>query len=165
MRVMGVDTSLRSSGVALIEARGSVLKAVEYQLVKNPADRALSACLQNLYHSVVEIIGQWKPDEAAIEGIFFCRNVKTAVVLGHARGVVIAACASAGVPVYEYSPRRIKQAVVGFGSAGKEQVRKMITAILALDEEPRQDASDAFAIAICHLHSKAGHPELMPKEI
>ncbi len=152
-RVLGVDTSLRSTGIALIKARGSVYKTLDYALVKNPQGCPLSACLDHLYRAVADILARGKPDVAALEGIFFCKNVKTAVILGEARGVVIAACAAAAVPVYEYSPRRVKQAVVGFGNAGKEQVRKMVMAILHLDEEPHEDAADALAIALCHLHT------------
>lgn len=156
MRILGVDTSLRSTGVALIQARGSALQTLAYELVKNPPGRPVSACLDHLHRSMSAIIAREKPQAAALEGIFFCKNVKTAVILGEARGVVLAACAAAGVPTYEYSPRRVKQAVAGYGNAGKEQVRKMVMALLNLDEPPHEDASDALAIAICHLHSAAG---------
>ena len=149
---MGVDTSLRSSGVALIETSGSTLTAIEYERVKNPVGRSLSRCLHHLYSAIAEIIDQGKPDAVAIEGIFYCKNVKTAVVLGEARGVVIAVAAAAGIPVYEYSPRSVKKALVGFGAASKEQVRKMVITILNLKDEPDEDASDALAIAICHIH-------------
>ncbi len=151
-RVLGVDTSLRSTGVALVAARGSRYAALEYELVKNPPGRPLSACLEHLSRSLAGILARGRPQAAAVEGVFFCKNVKTAVILGEARGVVIAACAAAGVPVFEYSPRRVKQAVAGYGQADKEQVRKMVMAILGLAEEPHEDAADALAIAICHLH-------------
>lgn len=164
-RVLGVDTSLRSTGVALIQARGSVYETLEYERVKNPPTRSLSACLAHLQRAVDEILVREKPDAAALEDIFFCKNVKTAVILGEARGVVIAACAAAGVPVYEYSPRRVKQAVVGYGNADKEQVRKMVMAILKLDEEPQEDAADALAIALCHLYTVGRWSGLMGKAI
>ncbi len=151
-RVLGVDTSLRSSGVALIETSGSTLTAIEYERVKNPVGRSLSKCLNCLYSAITEIIDHGKPDAVVVEGIFYCKNVKTAVILGEARGVVIAAAAVAGIPVYEYSPRSVKQAVVGFGAASKEQVRKMVITILKLNDVPDEDASDALAIAICHAH-------------
>ncbi len=164
-RVLGVDTSLRSSGVALIQARGSLYDTLEYELVKNPPARSLSACLEHLSRTLLEIIARGKPQAAAVEGVFFCKNVRTAVILGEARGVVVAACASCGVPVYEYSPRRVKQAVVGFGNASKEQVRKMVMAILKLRETPHEDAADALAIALCHLHGNARYPGLAAKTI
>jgi len=164
-RILGVDTSLRSTGLALIQARGSLYQTLEYDLVKNPPGRPLSACLEYLARALSEIITRGKPQAAALEGIFFCKNVKTAVILGEARGVVIAACSAAGVPVYEYSPRRVKQAVVGFGNAGKEQVRKMVMAILKLDETPHEDAADALAIALCHLHTVGRYAGLTAKAI
>ena len=102
---------------------------------------------------------------AAIEGILYSRNVKTAVALGHARGVVIAACAAAGVPVYEYAPRRVKQALVGHGGADKVQVRKMVMTLLNLADEPGEDAGDALAMAICHLHNRTRHEMLAPEAI
>ena len=164
-RVLGVDTSLRSTGVALIQARGSAYETLEYELVKNPSGRSLSACLEHLARAMGEILARGKPQAAALEGIFFCKNVKTAVILGEARGVVIAACAAAGVPVYEYSPRRVKQAVVGWGNADKQQVRKMVMAILKLGEEPHEDAADALAIALCHLHTTGRLAGLTTKAI
>jgi len=152
-RILGVDTSLRSTGLGLIEVHGSRLEALEHGLVKNPAAWPLSRCLKNLQAAIGAILERGRPGTVAIEGVFFCKNVSTAVILGEARGVVIAACAAAGVPVYEYSPRRVKQAVVGFGAAGKEQVGRMVTLLLSLREPLPEDAADAFAIAICHAHA------------
>jgi len=152
-RILGVDTSLRSTGLGLIQVRGSRLEVVEQAQVKNPAAWPLSRCLVHLNAAIGEILERGKPGVVAIEGIFFCKNVRTAVILGEARGVVIAACAAAGVSVYEYSPRRVKQAVVGFGGAGKEQVVRMVTSLLGLREVPPEDAADALAIAICHAHA------------
>ncbi|MGQ9660780.1 MAG: crossover junction endodeoxyribonuclease RuvC, partial [Kiritimatiellia bacterium] len=91
---------------------------------------------------------------AAIEGGFYCKNVRTALLLGEARGVAIAACAAHGLPVYEYAPRRVKQAIVGFGAADKVQVRRMVARLLALSREPHEDEGDALALAICHLHDR-----------
>ncbi len=164
-RILGVDTSLRSTGVALIQARGSACETLEYERVKNPPDRPLSACLAHLARAMDAILARGRPQAAALEGIFFCKNVKTAVILGEARGVVIAACAAAGVPVHEYSPRRVKQAVVGYGNADKQQVRKMVMAILKLNAEPHEDAADALAIALCHLHASGNYPGLTAKAI
>jgi crossover junction endodeoxyribonuclease RuvC len=164
-RVLGIDTSLRSTGVAVVEAAGNSLRAVEHGALVMPASLSHSACLARLYRGIAEIIDCTGVEAAAVEGVFYCRNVKTAMILGQARGVAIAACAGRGVPVYEYAPRRVKQAVVGFGSAGKDQVRKMVMSLLALDEEPAEDAGDALAIAICHLHNRTGCAALMPEEI
>lgn len=151
-RVLGVDTSLRSSGVAVVQAHGSRLESVEFGLIKNPPARSVSQCLHNLALNIAELIERYHPDAAAVEGIFFCKNIKTVLSLGQARGVVLAACAAADVPVYEYPPRRVKQSVTGYGNAGKEQVRRMIMAVLNLSETPSEDAADALAIAVCHLY-------------
>ena len=152
-RILGVDTSLRSTGLGLIQVRGSRMEVVEQAVVKNPAAWSLSRCLVHLHTAISEILERGQPGIVAIEGVFFCKNVRTAVILGEARGVVIAACAAAGVSVYEYSPRRVKQAVVGFGGAGKDQVIRMVTSLLGLREAPSDDAADALAIAICHAHA------------
>ena len=165
MRILGIDTSLRSTGVAVVEQAGSRLSAVEYGALKTPQKRLLSECLRNLHRGVSEIIARCDPGVVAIEGVFFSRNAKTAVILGEARGAVIAACAARNLPVFEYAPRRVKQAVVGFGAADKVQVRGMVMSLLALPDEPQEDAGDALAIAICHAHSRSGHPTLAPKEI
>ena len=164
-RVMGIDTSLRSTGVAVVEAVGNRFAAVEYSVIKTPPKQPLSVCLRRLYEGLSDVIQRSRPTGVAIEGVFFCKNVKTAVILGEARGAAIAVCAGNGMPIYEYAPRRVKQAVVGYGTATKEQVRKMVMSLMALREEPPEDAGDALAIAICHLHSMSGHPALAPKGI
>ena len=165
MRILGIDTSLRSTGVAVVEQAGSRLSAVEYGTLKTPQKRLLSECLSRLHEGVTEIVTRCEPEAVAVEGVFFSRNAKTAVILGEARGAVIAACSAKGLPVFEYAPRRVKQAVVGYGAADKAQVRQMVMSLLALKDEPQEDAGDALAIAICHAHSRGGHPTLAPKEI
>ena len=159
IRVLGVDTSLRSTGVGVVDAVGSNYKAVTWGTIKNPAARAHTACLAHLFEQVREIIQRDKPEAAAVEGIFFSKNVRTAVTLGQARGVVLAVCALERVPVFEYSPRSVKQSVVGNGNAHKEQVARMVMVLLGLKEEPKEDAADALAMALCHLHHH-GRPEL-----
>ena len=103
-----------------------------------------------LRDEIAGLIDREKPDTVAIEGIFFCKNVKTAFILGEARGTVISTCAGAGLPVYEYAPRKVKQGVVGRGAADKSQVAQMIKTLLGLKEIPQNDAADALAIAYCH---------------
>jgi crossover junction endodeoxyribonuclease RuvC len=164
-RALGIDTSLRATGVAVVEMAGSRYSVVEYGVLKNSSKLPLSECLIRLSRGIADVVERLHPTAAAVEGAFFHQNVKTAMTLGQARGVVIAACAGLGVPVYEYAPRRVKQAVVGYGSAEKEQVRKMVMSLLALDKEPPEDAADALALAICHLHNRTGHAALMPEPI
>ena len=164
-RVIGIDTSLRSTGVAVVEARGSSLVPVEYGTIRTAQQKPLSECLVNLHGGLTALIDRTSPTAVALEGVFFSKNVRTAVVLGEARGTAIAACAVKRLPVCEYAPRRVKQAIVGFGSASKAQVRKMVMTLLALEEEPQEDAGDALAIAICHLHSTTRVTALEPKTI
>lgn len=154
--MLGVDTSLRSTGLGVVQAEGSSLSAVECSNVNVGPRVPLSEALFRISDCVKAVIKRRRPDAIAIEGIFYCRNVRTAVKLGEARGAVIATCAAGGVPVFEYAPRKVKQAVVGYGSADKEQVRKMLMRMLAIKEEPQEDAGDALAIAICHLHNVSG---------
>ena len=161
MRVLGIDTALRTSGIAVVERNGNAWQAVEFGLVKNPQSLSHSTCLLRLFEGIGDVIARTKPDEVAIEGIFFAKNVKTAVILGEARGAVIAACGRAGLPVYEHAPRSVKQALVGFGGAHKGQVGRMVMALLNLKEAPPADAADALGIAICHLQQR-GH-RLLPQ--
>ena len=165
MRVLGIDTALRSTGVGVVESQAGRLRVVECGRIHTPARRPLSECLRRLQGGLDEILGRAGPEAVAIEGIFFCKNVRTAVVLGEARGAAIAACARAGLPIFEYSPRRIKQAVVGFGGADKRQVRRMVMTLLGLTEEPQEDAGDALAIAICHLQQRVLDAALAPRPI
>jgi crossover junction endodeoxyribonuclease RuvC len=149
-----VDTSLRSTGVGVVAAAGSRTQAVWYGRIRNPPDRPLSACLLALSDAIGGIIETHHPEAVSIEGVFFAKNLRTTLVLGEARGAVLAQCARQGVPVYEYEPRRVKQAVVGYGNAAKEQVQRMVMSLLALDAPPPEDAADALALAICHLHNR-----------
>lgn len=165
MRVLGVDTSLRSTGAVVVESKGNSLVALEQAVFKTSSSSPLSECLRNISAGIEDMVARLQPDAAAMEGIFYCKNVKTAVTLGEARGAVILCCSRAGLPVYEYAPRRVKQAVAGRGGADKSQVRKMVMTLCALDDEPMEDAGDALAIAICHLHNVSGHSLLAPTEI
>jgi len=154
-RVLGLDTALRCTGYGLVRGTGGRLAAEEYGAIRVPANATVTECLRHLYETVSGILGRTRPNAVAIEGAFFSRNVRTTLRLGEARGAVLAACAKAGIPVFEYPPRRVKQALVGTGAAQKEQVGRMVSAMLALPAPPQADAADALAIAICHLHQSA----------
>ena len=156
MRVLGIDASLRGTGLAVVEMQGSRGRALHWEVVKISAKAPHSECLRALRERVDAVLAAQRPDAAAIEGGFFFKNAKVAMVLGEVRGVAIAGCAAAGVGVYEYSPRRAKQNVTGWGAAPKEQVARMVTAVLGLAEPPPPDAADAFAIALCHAQSARG---------
>lgn len=165
VRVLGVDTSLRSSGVAVVETNGNSVKPVEYGTIKVPDNRLVSECLRRIDEGLTDLIGRTRPGAVAVEGAFFCKNARTAMILGQARGAAIAACARAGLPVYEYSPRKVKQALVGYGAASKEQVRRMVMSITGIRAEIEEDAGDALAIAICHLHNRTKHELLAPDQV
>ncbi len=156
MRILGLDTAVYCTGVGVIETAGQRAWVVDYGCIRNPTGRILSQSLQHLFREIQDWLQRTEPDEIAIEGVFFCRNVKTAMSLGHARGAVITACSETAAPIHEYSPRRVKQAVCGFGGAGKDQITRMIVQLLALSQTPPADAADALAIALCHWHAGRG---------
>lgn len=165
LRVLGVDTSLRSTGAAVVERSGNRLKAVTHETIRISASQPHSVCLETLHRRLTDLIGRTEPGTLALEGVFHSRNAKTAVILGQARGVVIAVGALHGLPVYEYAPRRVKQSVCGSGAASKEQVGRMIMSMLGLPSLPPDDESDALAIAVCHCHSLSSVAALQPKRI
>ncbi|MGI5869437.1 MAG: crossover junction endodeoxyribonuclease RuvC [Kiritimatiellia bacterium] len=165
LRVLGIDASLRSTGLGIVESEAGALRMVDCRPVRNRPGAPLSQCLLNLAETLRNYIAEFQPGEAAMEGIFFCKNARTALLLGHARGVLLSVCAEAGIPVHEYPPTRIKQAVTGTGSATKAQIQHMMKRIFALPELPQEDAGDALAIAVTHLHTRNGVAVLAPKTL
>ena len=155
MLVLGIDPGTATTGYGLVrEAGDGSLMAVDYGVVLTPPDAAMPDRLVMLYESLNEVLVLHQPTTAAVEKLFFQTNVKTAMSVGQARGVVLLALAQARLDPAEYTPNEIKQAVTGYGSADKKQVQHMVRAILNLDEIPKpDDAADALAVAICHLHS------------
>ena len=156
MKVLGIDASLRGTGLAVIEQAGFRVVAHHWEVVKIPAAAPHSECLRTIRARLDAVLAAHRPDAAALEGGFFFKNPKVALVLGEVRGVAIACCAAAGVPVFEYSPRRAKQNVTGWGAAPKEQVAKMVRSVLGLAETPPPDATDALALALCHAQTHRG---------
>ena len=165
IRILGIDTSLRSTGVGVIEVRGSEMRALAYGRIHNKPKIPHSQCLENIYVTISDLIEDHKPHFAAIEGVFFAKNAKTAMTLGQARGAAIAACAVQQLTISEYTPRKVKSAVVGTGTADKTQVAKMVMRLLNIKEQPQEDAADALAIAICHHHQLGLPPEMRAKLI
>ena len=155
MIVLGIDTSLRSSGYGVLSVEGSRLRAVEYGTIRNAPKLPLSSCLQAIHAKVSELIAAHRPDVMSIESVIYGKNAGTMLVLGEARGAVITAAVDAGVPIYEYEPRRMKRAICGNGLAEKEQIQRMIRTLLSLPELPQNDAADALGLAICHAHSNS----------
>lgn len=122
--------------------------------ITTPAGTPLPQRLQVIYRQLTGLIEQWQPDSSAIEELFFSKNAKTALAVGHGRGAAMLALANAGLPIAEYKPLEVKQALTGHGGADKMQMQQMVKLLLALDDIPRpDDAADALAVAICHLHS------------
>jgi crossover junction endodeoxyribonuclease RuvC len=153
MRVLGIDPGTAITGYAVVEEEGNALHLIAIGAIRTQARTPLPRRLQTIYREMEEVIAAYRPDEAAVEELFFRRNVTTALSVGHARGVVILALADAGLPVAEYTPMQVKQAVSGYGGADKHQVQEMVRRLLNLPDIPRpDDAADAAAVAICHLH-------------
>jgi crossover junction endodeoxyribonuclease RuvC len=155
MIILGIDTSLRSSGYGVLVTEGSRMRSLEAGRIRNAPKLPLSECLRTIHARVAELIAQHAPDVVAIESVIYGKNAGTMLVLGEARGAVITAAADAGLPIYEYEPRRVKMAVCGNGLAEKEQVQRMVKTLLGLQELPQNDAADALAIAITHAHSNS----------
>jgi crossover junction endodeoxyribonuclease RuvC len=154
MRVLGIDPGIAITGYGVVEEIQGELSLLTTGVIRTPADQSLSTRLQLIYRAVKELAGEWNPTTAAVEELFFSRNARTAMSVGHARGVALLALADAGLDVAEYAPLAVKQAVTGYGGADKGQMQEMVRLLLGLTEIPRpDDAADALAVAICHLHS------------
>ena len=154
MRVLGIDPGTAITGYGVVGEVQGELQPLAFGVIKTPADQPLPRRLQLIYRAVSDLAKEWKPTAAAVEELFFSRNVRTAMSVGHARGVTLLALADAGLDVAEYTPLVIKQAVTGYGNADKAQMQEMVRLLLRLDKVPRpDDAADALAVAICHLHS------------
>ena len=153
---LGIDPGTATTGYGLVRlTRDGDLLAVQYGVISTPKDATPPARLEMLYNGLQDLLKQHKPDTAAVEKLFFSRNVTTALAVGQARGVVMLSLQQAGIGVFEYTPNEVKQAVAGYGSAEKRQVQEMVRALLQLDSIPKpDDAADALAIAITHLNTK-----------
>ena len=155
MVVLGIDTSLRSTGYGVLLSEGSRLRALDMGTIKNAPKVPLSGCLRNIHATVAALIERHHPDVLAIESVIYGKNAGTMLVLGEARGAVITAAVDAGVPIYEYEPRRMKMAVCGNGLAEKIQIQQMVKTLLSLPELPQNDAADALGLAITHVHTNS----------
>jgi crossover junction endodeoxyribonuclease RuvC len=155
MLALGLDPGLAITGYGLVrETPDGELALVAYGAITTSAGDPLPERLLSIAQELDRLLAEYEPDVAAIEELFFCRNVTTALIVGQARGVEILTLARHGVPVYEYKPMAVKQAVSGYGNASKAQVQEMVRLLLNLGEVPQpDDAADGVAVAICHLHS------------
>jgi crossover junction endodeoxyribonuclease RuvC len=154
MIIMGVDPGFAITGYGIVQYSGNKFKVIDYGAITTEAGLPLSTRLAQTFDKLEILIAQYRPDGIAIEELFFNKNVKTALNVGHGRGVALLAAARSGADVYEYTPLQVKQAVVGYGRAEKKQMQEMVRIILNLPAVPKpDDVADALAIAICHAHS------------
>ena len=155
MRIIGIDPGYAIMGWGILDLKGNKFSVVDYGSITTDAGVEAAKRLQHIYAELGAIIAKYKPEEAAIEELFFNNNAKTVILVGEARGIAVLACANAGLEISEYTPLQIKQALVGYGRADKKQVQAMVKAILNLKEVPKpDDTADAVAAAICHGHSR-----------
>ncbi|MCL6431612.1 MAG: crossover junction endodeoxyribonuclease RuvC [Anaerolineae bacterium] len=154
MLVLGVDPGVAITGYSLLAGPADDARLAASGVITTPSTSPLPERLVVLYDSLTELVARYRPMVAAVEQVFFGRNARTALAVGHGRGVAMLALARSGVPVHEYTPMQVKQAVVGYGRATKEQVQEMVRLLLHLDAVPEpDDAADAAAVALCHLHT------------
>jgi crossover junction endodeoxyribonuclease RuvC len=157
VRIFGIDPGSVRTGYGCVESIASRHHLVICGHLSAPAHATFPEKLKHIHAGLATLLALHRPDCVAVESIFHARNVRSALTLGHARGVVLLAACEAGLPVFEYAPAEVKRAVVGFGRAEKHQVQQMIKVLLGLDTAPSpHDVADALAIAICHLHNSTG---------
>jgi len=156
MLVIGIDPGTASTGFGLVhEDDAGNLSPVDYGVIQTPPGQSMPDRLLSLYQDIQRLLILHRPESSAVEKLFFQRNVRTAMAVGQGRGVVLLALAEAGITVVEYTPSEVKQAISGYGSAEKKQVQQMVKLLLNLKTLPQpDDAADALALAICHLHSR-----------
>ena len=151
MRILGIDPGVAIVGFGLIETERSAVRMLQYGAINTSAGLPLATRLVQIEQDLTQLIQQFKPDEIAIEELFFSKNITTGIAVAHGRGVILCTAEKMGVPIYEYTPMQVKQAVVGYGRAEKKQVITMVTMLLNLPSPPKpDDTADALAIAVCH---------------
>ena len=154
LRILGIDPGLATVGFSIVDVEKSRMRLVTCGVISTPAHTSLSSRLDRIFEDMNELISSFSPDVMSIEELFFNTNITTGIAVAHARGVILLSAYRAGVQVFEYTPLQVKQAVVGYGRAEKNQVIDMVRRILALPAAPKpDDAADAVALAICHARS------------
>jgi crossover junction endodeoxyribonuclease RuvC len=153
MRILGIDPGSLATGYGVIDSDGEHHRLVEQGVVRTPPQLSFPHKLHFIHDRIVLVLERASPDQVVVENLFYATNVKSALRLGHVRGVALLASVSRGLPVFEYAPLEVKQAVVGYGRADKRQVQKMVALLLGLETPPEpHDAADALAVALCHAH-------------
>ncbi|MBI1908908.1 MAG: crossover junction endodeoxyribonuclease RuvC [Deltaproteobacteria bacterium] len=154
MKVLGIDPGSLVTGYGIIGKNGTGIVHIDSGVIAPSPKKDFPSRLLEIYTTLIKVIREFSPDEIAIEEVFFAQNVRSALKLGEARGVALLAVEGEGVPLSEYSAREVKQAITGYGQADKQQVQKMVQRLLKLPEPAAIDASDALAIALCHMQSR-----------
>ncbi len=155
MIILAVDPGIAITGYGLIESDGDKVSFKDCGSINTSSESAAAERLRQIYNEIMELIDIYKPDEVVVEKLFFNANVETAMSVGQAKGVILLAAATCGLLVFEYTPLQVKQAVAGYGRAEKRQIQEMVKMLLSLPKVPKpDDAADALAAAICHVHSK-----------
>jgi crossover junction endodeoxyribonuclease RuvC len=163
--ILGVDPSLRGTGYGVIKMARPFPETLAHGTISCPATWPHSRCLAKISQTLREVLREYQPTVCAIEGLFFAQNLKTAIIMGEARGAAMAAIAEAGLDIFEIAPRKVKLAIVGYGAAQKSAVAKMVQRLLNLPKPPAPDAADALALALAHAQENSRHGLNMPKEI
>lgn len=154
MRILGIDPGIAIVGFGVIESNRGSVRMLQYGAVTTEAGLPLATRLVQIENDMTALIAQLKPDEIAVEELFFSKNITTGIAVAHGRGVILCTAERLGVPIFEYTPMQVKQAVAGYGLADKKQVMDMTKRLLKLKAVPKpDDAADALAIAICHARS------------
>ena len=152
--ILGIDPGTAITGYGVVSDATGGPQARAYGVIRTPAHQALSQRLVTIYNELNALLDAHRPDAVAVEEVFFSKNARTALSVGHARGVVLLAAARRQIPLFHYKPTQVKQAVTGYGGADKRQIQEMMKMLLGLEDIPRpDDAADALAIALCHLNS------------
>ncbi|MEO1065763.1 MAG: crossover junction endodeoxyribonuclease RuvC [Pseudomonadota bacterium] len=154
IRILGIDPGLRNTGWGLVDAKGNTLSFVAAGTIRAVPDADLSNRLLEIFNALTDVIGEWQPDEAAVEETFVNKDARATLKLGQARGIALVAPAISGLRVHEYAPNQVKKSVIGVGHGDKAQVKLMVNVLLPKARFDSDDAADALAIAICHAHHR-----------
>jgi crossover junction endodeoxyribonuclease RuvC len=163
--ILGVDPSLRGTGYGVIRLGGAFPATLNYGTIRCPAGWARSRCLALIATTLREAILKYQPTTCVVEGLFYAQNLQTALIMGEARGAALVAAAEAGLEIFEIAPRKVKQAIVGFGGAQKNAVARMVQRLLGLEKVPEADAADALALALTHAQEQGRHRLTAPKPV
>ena len=154
MRIIGIDPGFATIGYGVIDYTGNRFRVIEYGVMTTPAHTPFSERLESIFDQVTLLLEKHRPDAISMEELFFNTNITTGIQVAHARGVLVLGAKKKNIPIYEYTPLQVKQAITGYGRAEKRQVMEMTRSILGLPQIPRpDDAADALAIAVCHAHT------------